>query len=40
MRELMNIVFYISVSFLCSFTKISISKIHSQIHCHYGGIKT
>lgn len=30
MRELMNIVFYISVSFFCSFTKISISEANSQ----------
>lgn len=30
MRELMNIVFYISVSFLCNFTKISISEADTQ----------
>lgn len=30
MRELMNTVFYISVSFFCSFTKISISEANSQ----------
>lgn len=43
----MNILlFYISVTFLCSSTNISISEantIHSQIHCNYSdiaGIKT
>lgn len=29
MRKLMNIVFYISVSFLCTFTKISISEANT-----------
>lgn len=30
MREPMNTVFYISVSFLCSFTKISVSEADTQ----------
>lgn len=43
LRELMNIlVFYISINFLCSFTKYQLLKqthgIHSQIHCNYSDI--